>query len=82
MTDELLRQWGSNIRIFRRVRDLREGLSDEVGKKAMAAALEVSLATISRWENGRMAPRDDRKVEIAEYLDVDVRALFPLVRAS
>lgn len=48
--------------------------------QAMADALEVSKATVSRWETGKAIPTDFHKVDIAEYLDVDVRTLFPLVR--
>lgn len=80
MTDDLARQWGTNIRLARRVRDQREGVEPSKGMALMADALEVSTATVSRWETGKATPTDDHKVEIAEYLDVDVRMLFPLVR--
>lgn len=82
MSDELLRQWGRNIRLFRLARDAQENVPTGTGMRLMAEHLEVSAATVSRWETGRMAPRDDHKVEIADYLEVDVRSLFPLVRAA
>ena len=74
MTDDLMRQWGSNIALARKLR----GLS----VKTFAEEMGVSVATVSRWEAGKMAPRDDNKVEIATVLATDVRMLFPLVRAS
>jgi len=74
MSDELLKLWGANVRNIRT--DVRKwsmkDFADEVG---------VTVATVSRWEAGKMAPSDDNKVEIAAVLDVDVRTLFPLVRA-
>ena len=73
MSNELLRLWGANIRTIRSARGLSmEDFARQVG---------VSTATVSRWETGRMAPRDENKVEIAAILDADVRMLFPLVRA-
>lgn len=74
MSDELLRLWGRNIANFRKVQGL--SVTD------FAEALQVSQATVSRWESGKMAPRDYRKVDIATLLNVDVQALFPLVRAA
>lgn len=82
MSGDLLRQWGENIRTFRRVKDRRDGIPPEKGMQRMAEHLEVTVATVSRWETGKAAPTDDHKVEIAEYLEVDVRSLFPLVRAA
>jgi len=82
MSGELARQWGINVRAFRRAHDSRTGVSPTDGMRTMAEALGVSVATVSRWETGKMTPRDELKVEIAEYLDVDVRALFPLVRRA
>lgn len=82
MSDELLRQWGRNIRLFRQAHDKLKDIPETDGMRAMAEYLEVSAATVSRWETGRMSPRDNHKVDIAEYLGVDVRALFPLVRVS
>lgn len=82
MGDELLREWGRNMRLFRLTKDRRDGRPDGQGMRAMAEYLEVSAATVSRWETGRMSPSDDHKVEIAEYLEVDVRAIFPLVRRA
>lgn len=73
MSGELLRVWGNNIRTIREMKQMSmEGFAEEVG---------VSVATISRWEAGKMAPKDDNKVEVAAVLGVDVRTLFPLVRS-
>lgn len=82
VSDELLRQWGINVRTFRQVHDRREAIAEGDGMRSMAEYLEVSAATVSRWETGKMAPTDDHKVEIADYLGVDVRSLFPLVRVA
>ena len=82
MSDELLRLWGMNVRNFRLAHDVREGIKSSAGIRTMAEYLEVSAATVSRWETGRMSPRDGHKVEIAEYLGVDVRSIFPLVRMA
>ena len=82
MSGELARQWGINVRAFRRAHDSREGITPTDGMRVMAESLGVSVATVSRWETGKMTPRDELKVEIAEYLDVDVRSLFPLVRRA
>jgi len=66
--------WGTNVRSIRRLK----GLSMD----AFALGVGVSVATVSRWEAGKMAPKDENKIEIAAVLDVDVRTLFPLVRAQ
>lgn len=81
VSDELLRLWGNNIRTFRRHHDVREGIPERRGMQAMADDLGVSKATVSKWETGKARPTDTHKVAIAEYLEVDVRALFPLVRS-
>ena len=73
MTDELRRTWGASIRGIRVAHGMTQGtLAEQVG---------VTKATVSRWEAGLIAPRDAMKVAIAEALNVDVRVLFPLVRA-
>ena len=74
MSDELLRVWGNNVTQFRKMRGL--SVND------FAMALGVSQATVSRWESGKMAPRDARKVDIATVLNVDVQSIFPLVRVG
>lgn len=72
MSNELLEIWGGNIKTIRVLKGLTV--------TQFAEAMGVSVATVSRWEAGKMAPKDDNKVEIATVLDVDVRTLFPLVR--
>lgn len=71
--DETLRTWGANLRRFREAFGKSQ---DEV-----AAELEVAQATIARWEAGRMEPRRQMKVRLAEYYCTDVAILFPLTRA-
>ena len=61
---------GRNIRGFRE--DKGESQLD------MANALNVTQATVSRWEAGLVSPRDEQKVAIAEYLGVPAFAVFPL----
>lgn len=68
-----MRVWGNNIKQIRALK----GLS----MQEFADAMGVSQATVSRWEAGKMAPKVDNQIEIAAVLDVDVRMLFPLVRA-
>ena len=80
MGGALARMWGQNIRLFRVAKDKRDGTPEAEGLRAMAEYLGVAPATVSRWETGKITPRDEMKVEIAEYLEVDPRALFPLVR--
>lgn len=45
----------------------------------MAEELHTTLATVSRWENGLVMPRDGQKLKIAEYLGVPPSAIFPLM---
>lgn len=73
MSDEMLQLWGNNVATIRKMKGLTVA--------AFAGQMGVSVATVSRWEAGKMAPKDDNKVEIAAVLDIDVRTLFPLVRA-
>lgn len=88
MSENLHRRWGENIRLQRLIKDRRDGLGDKrkglggSGIDAMAKALEVTPETVSRWETGKLVPRDTRKIEIARYLEVDPRMLFPLVEVS
>lgn len=72
--NERQREWGRNIKAQ------REALG--LGQKDLAYLLGVNQGTVSRWESGRVAPRDDHKVQIATVLHIDARMLFPLVRAS
>jgi transcriptional regulator with XRE-family HTH domain len=66
--------WGLNIRIAREQQGLsREQLAEMVG---------VSLATVSRWEAGKLGIRDSHKLRLADALDRDVRQLFPLARGG
>lgn len=42
----------------------------------LAGALKVTQQLVSAWENGRMAPRDDRRIQIARILGVPTDELF------
>jgi transcriptional regulator with XRE-family HTH domain len=72
MSNELLEIWGNNVKTIRGLKGLTVA--------QFAQEMGVSVATVSRWEAGKMAPKDDNKVEIATVLEVDVRTLFPLTR--
>lgn len=71
--DELLRQWGSNIKRGRKLLNLTQS--------ALAERVGVEQPTVARWEAGRRAPSDRHKVLVATELHQDVHQLFPLVRA-
>ena len=66
--------WGENIRSRRAA--LR------ISQTEFARRCDVTAATACRWEKGKIVPRDENKVAIAEALDMDVRTLFPLVRSA
>lgn len=66
------RIWGSNIKAHRE----GQGMS----RMAFANLCGVTEQTVSRWESGKLGVTDIHKIKIAEVLDVDVRALFPLER--
>lgn len=72
MSKDLLESWGESLKAFRSARGFT--------MDTFAREMGVSVATVSRWEGGKMAPKDDNKVEIANLLGVDVRTIFPLPR--
>jgi transcriptional regulator with XRE-family HTH domain len=67
------------MRAQRKIKDRLDGTPPEKGMALMAESLEVTPETVSRWETGKLVPRDAKKIEIARYLGVDPRMLFPLV---
>lgn len=73
-SDARRRLWGSNIRIGRKALKLTQ--------KQLAELLGVEQQSVSYWESGISAPRDDKKIEIAKVLQQDVNALFPLQVAA
>lgn len=79
MSDALHQRWGRNIRNWREYKDKADGRKGS-GIDAMAIAIGVTPETVSRWETGKLVPRDARKMDIAEYLGVPAESLFPLVR--
>lgn len=81
---EIRRLWGDNIRRGRALLN-NEGSFRSADQPAMsqvrlAQLLDVTQQSVSEWERGTSAPRDDMKVRLAEVLHQDVRQLFPLVR--
>lgn len=66
--------WGRNIRHGR--------LAMKLTQKQLAEILNVEQQSVSYWESGVWAPRDDKKLEIAKVLNQEVRFLFPLVEAA
>lgn len=87
--DEVLRSWGENIRNHRQA--LRpDGVPRVSGADAVMTQVDlgklleppVQQSTVHRWETGSMEPRRRYKVQLARVLHVDVRVLFPLVRAA
>lgn len=78
VSEDLHRHWGENIRLQRKIKDKRDERAGS-GIYAMAKELGVAPETVSRWETGKLVPRDIKKIEIARYLGVDPRMLFPLV---
>ena len=61
-------QVGSRIAQERRLKAARD--RRDIDQKAVAAAVGVSPAAVSRWENGETIPRDDVLVRLAEYFGV------------
>ena len=74
MSNEVLTLWADNVRTRR--------LALDISQAEFARRCDVTAPTACKWESGKTAPKDDHKVRIAEVLDVDVRALFPLVRGT
>lgn len=72
---ERLKQWGETLRMMRVTRGFRRA-SD------LAAVLGVTQQTVSHWECGRSAPRDEMKAKIAGVLNVDAAVLWPIQRQS
>lgn len=79
MADVLHEMWAERMKRYRIRKDQRE---ERVGSglDAMAEAIGVRSATISRWESGKLVPRDAMKLAIAEYLEEQPDLLFPLIR--
>lgn len=62
--------WGRNIRSLR--------MALQMSQTALADAVGVKQQSVSYWEKGITAPRDDQKLAIAQALKTDVAYLFPL----
>lgn len=72
--DERQREWGRNVRIGRQALGMTQA--------HFGALIGVRQSTVTRWEHGLLAPRDDMKIRIADALHQDVRQLFPLLRKA
>ena len=75
VVNELQKQWGENIANVRKMRGFET-------QQAFADALGVEQQSVSRWELGHAAPRDQMKLKIAATLGCEVRMLFPLVAVA
>lgn len=67
---EIWEQWGRRLREVRR----------EAGytQVTLAVELEISQQSVSQFERGLAAPRDELKIRIAKLLGQRVGDLFPL----
>lgn len=68
--DKAKRIWGRNIRIT------REEL--QLSQIDLAALLNVTQPTVSRWELGLTAPKDVHRVALAKVLEQEIGVLFPM----
>jgi DNA-binding XRE family transcriptional regulator len=87
--DDALRVWGENIRNQRLVlrpdgAPRRSGADAVMTQADLGSLLDppVRQSTVHRWETGAMEPRRRYKVQLARALHLDVRTLFPLLRAA
>lgn len=84
---ELRRLWGRNIEQGRKrlsADGTRFRADDEapMSQTTLAEHVDVTQQTVSDWEAGRTAPRDEHKVKVATVLHQDVHQVFPLVRPT
>ena len=62
--------WGSNIRAARKARGLSQS--------ELASRLRVTQASISQWEAGTTAPKDEHRSVLVTVLESDYLSLFPI----
>lgn len=62
----------NSIAIGQRLRKLRENLTQE----KVANDCGISTSALAMYEAGKRIPRDEVKVKLANYYQVDVYALF------
>jgi len=62
--------WGSNIRAARQA----QGLS----QSELARRLQITPASISQWESGTTAPKDEHRSVLVTVLESDYLSLFPI----
>lgn len=68
------KRWGNSIRLQRKV--------IRMSQVELAAALGVTQSTVSRWENGEIAPTVENQLAIARVLRSDARILFAFPDAA
>lgn len=72
--NERMRLWGKNIKNGRTALGFSQ--------RDLAEKLNVTQATVSRWEAGLMAPIDDQREALAGVLCQDYFNLFPSRRKA
>lgn len=65
----LYRAWGARLR--------RARLAAELDQTELGRRLGVDQRLVSRWELGRLAPRDPLRPHIAAALGCSIESLFP-----
>jgi transcriptional regulator with XRE-family HTH domain len=66
--------WGINISTARKGRGLtQQDLADKLDPA-------VTQATIARWESGSVTIPDDRRIQVADVLNIEPIFLFPMIR--
>lgn len=68
------KKWGNAIRLQRKV--------IRMSQVELAGALGVTQSTVSRWENGEVAPTVENQLAIARVLRSDARILFAFPDAA
>ena len=66
--------WGRNIRNLRE----KNGLS----QRQLAVELGVTQASVSQWESGSTAPRDELRIVLARFFAEDYFSIFPVVMVA
>lgn len=56
-----------------KLREIR--LSRKLTQQEIAKALNVKVATVSRWENGKFYPKVDKLIKLARFLDCKLEDL-------
>ncbi|MDR3293589.1 MAG: helix-turn-helix domain-containing protein [Clostridiales bacterium] len=70
-----MREYDSHL-VAERLKELRN--ERHVGQNALAAALSLSNASISYWENGKQEPGAAALMKLAQFFEVSVDYLLGL----